>query len=159
MAQAKTKALISKNVQLSLPVFNTQGKQVEEIILNSQVFDGEINIALIHQAVVTYLANQRKGLALTKTRGNVRGGGRKPWKQKGTGRARVGSSRSPIWRGGGVTFGPSLRSYNKNFPKKMKAQALKSALNAKLRDQQILIIDDLFVNLPKTKLFFEIINN
>ncbi len=159
MVQERKKGPISQIMQLDFPVFNIQGKEVERITLNHQVFDGKVNLVLIQQAVVTQLANQRKGIALTKTRGNVRGGGRKPWRQKGTGRARVGSSRSPIWRGGGVTFGPQLRSYNKDFPKKMKIQALKSALNAKLKDQQILIIDDLSIDVPKTKFFFEIINN
>lgn len=136
-----------------LAVFDTKGKEIEKVKLDKDVFDGKVNAALIQQAVVAYLANQRKGLAATKTRGKVSGGGAKPWRQKGTGRARVGSNRSPIWRGGGTTFGPSPRSYYQNMPKKMRALALKSALNAKLRDKQILIINDLAVSSPKTKDF------
>ena len=143
-----TKKKVSKKTtsmpkSLSLPVLSVQGKEVEQIELEKRVFDGKISQALIHQAVVTYLANQRKGLASTKTRGEVRGGGIKPWRQKGTGRARVGSIRSPLWRGGGVTFGPKPHSYHKDLPQKMRTMALKSALNAKLRDKEISILSDL----------------
>lgn len=152
------KATVIAN-SLSLPVLNTQGKEVEQIELEKRVFDGKISEALIHQAVVAYLANQRKGLASTKTRGEVRGGGIKPWRQKGTGRARVGSIRSPLWRGGGVTFGPKPHSYYKDLPQKMKTMALKSALNAKLRDKEILIISDLKLASHKTKDFFKIAKN
>ena len=144
---------------LSLPVLSTQGKKVEQIELEKSVFDGKISEALIHQAVVTYLANQRKGLASTKTRGEVRGGGKKPWRQKGTGRARVGSIRSPIWRGGGVTFGPKPHSFHKDLPQKMKTMALKSALNAKLRDKEILILSDLEITSHKTKDFSKIVKS
>ncbi len=144
---------------LSLPVLNIQGKEVEQIELEKRIFDGKISEALIHQAVVTYLANQRKGLASTKTKGDVRGGGIKPWRQKGTGRARVGSIRSPLWRGGGVTFGPKPHSYYKDLPQKMKTMALKSALNAKLRDKEILIISDLKVTSHKTKDFSKIVKS
>ena len=144
---------------LRLPVLSAQGKEVEQIELEKRVFDGKISEALIHQAVVTYLANQRKGLASTKTRGEVRGGGIKPWRQKGTGRARVGSIRSPLWRGGGVTFGPKPHSYYKDLPQKMKTMALKSALNAKLRDKEILILSDLKVASHKTKDFSKIVKS
>jgi len=144
---------------LSLPVLSIQGKEVEQIELEKRIFDGKISEALIHQAVVTYLTNQRKGLASTKTRGDVRGGGIKPWRQKGTGRARVGSIRSPLWRGGGVTFGPKPHSYYKDLPQKMKTMALKSALNAKLRDKEILIISDLKVTSYKTKDFSKIVKS
>ncbi|MBU1367095.1 MAG: 50S ribosomal protein L4 [Candidatus Omnitrophica bacterium] len=140
-------------------VLNMQGKEVDKIELNPVIFDGKINQALLHQAVVAYLSNQRKGLACTKTRGEVRGGGKKPWRQKGTGRARVGSIRSPLWRGGGVTFGPKSHSYHKDLPKKMKVLALKSALNAKLKDKEMVILDSLNVNFPKTKEFFKIVKN
>lgn len=136
-----------------------QGKEVDKIELNPVIFDGKINQALLHQAVVAYLSNQRKGLACTKTKGEVRGGGKKPWRQKGTGRARVGSIRSPLWRGGGVTFGPKPHSYHKDLPKKMKVLALKSALNAKLKDREMVILDSLNVNFPKTKEFFKIVKN
>ncbi len=142
-----------------LKVISQQGEVIEEIELDSKIFDGKVNYALIHQAVVTYLANQRKGLASTKTRGEVRGGGAKPWRQKGTGRARVGSIRSPLWRGGGVIFGPKPRDYSKKLPQRMKNLALKSALNAKLNDDQIMIVDQIKVEEPKTKEFVKILNN
>ena len=141
-----------------LSVLNNKGKEVEKIELDPVVFDGKINNVLIHQAVVTYLAHQRKGLASTKKRGEVSGGGRKPWRQKGTGRARVGSNRSPLWKGGGVTFGPKPRSYDKDLPKKMKVMALKSALNAKLRDKEIVVLDGLELTSNKTKEFAAIID-
>ena len=140
-----------------LDVYNQQGEKIDKIELDEKVFDGKISEALMHQAVVTFLANQRKGLASSKKRGEVSGGGRKPWRQKGTGRARVGSTRSPIWHGGGVTFGPKPRDYNKKINQKMKIAALKSALNAKLRDQEIVIIDKLLLNSHKTKSFLEIL--
>lgn len=142
-----------------LDVLNINGEVVEKVELDSKVFDGKINSTLLHQAVVTYLANQRKGLASTKTRGEVKGGGRKPWRQKGTGRARVGSIRSPLWRGGGVVFGPKPRDYSKKLPQRMRVLALKSALNAKLRDNQMLVLDNINVNTPKTKNLFSILKN
>ena len=122
---AKKEALKNKekkSKKITLKVIDTSGKAVSDYILDPFVFDGVINRDLIHQAVVSYQANQRRGLANTKTRGEVRGGGKKPWRQKGTGRARVGSIRSPLWRGGGVTFGPRPRSYRKDLPKKMKTR-------------------------------------
>jgi len=160
MAQKKVVKKSTKKEVISseLSVLDTKGKEIEKVKLDKGVFDGKVNTALIQQAVVAYLANQRKGLAATKTRGQVRGGGAKPWRQKGTGRARVGSNRSPIWRGGGITFGPRPRSYYQDMPKKMRALALKSALNAKLRDKQILIINDLVVSSPKTKDFIKTVS-
>jgi len=154
-AVSKQQAPVTKGVD----VLNIQGKRVDEFSLDAFVFDGKVNNDLIHQAVVTYLANQRKGLASTKTRGEVSGGGRKPWRQKGTGRARVGSTRSPLWRHGGITFGPKPHSFYKDLPKKMKTLALKSALNAKVNDNQLLILDKLEVNSHKTKDFFKILQN
>lgn len=136
-----------------LDVLNKQGKKVNTVELDDKVFDGKVSQSLIHQAVVTFLANQRKGLACTKTRGKVRGGGKKPWRQKGTGRSRHGSSRSPLWRGGGTTFGPLPRDYSKDFPKRMKVLALKSALNAKLKDDQIMVIDAVSLKDHKTQGF------
>lgn len=150
---------VVKPSSLSLPVLSIQGKEVEQIELEKRVFDGKIREALIHQAVVTYLANQRKGLASSKTRGEIRGGGIKPWRQKGTGRARVGSIRSPLWRGGGVTFGPKPHSYYKDLPQKMRTMALKSALNAKFRDQEILVVSDFKITSHKTKDFSQIVKN
>lgn len=140
-------------------VLDLKGKKKESLDLDSKVFDGKVNKALMHQAVVTYLANQRKGLAKTKTKGEVSGGGRKPWRQKGTGRARVGSSRSPLWKGGGVTFGPRPHSFRKDLPKKMKVLALKSALNAKVKDKELLVLDTLEVSTHKTKDFAKIVKS
>lgn len=140
-----------------LAVINIKGKEVDKIKLDALVFDGKINIDLMHQAVKVYLANQRKGLASTKTRGEVRGGGRKPWRQKGTGRARVGSIRSPLWRGGGITFGPKPHSFNKDISKKMKTLALKSVLNAKVKDDEIMILNELVAATSKTKDFFNML--
>jgi len=138
-------------------VLNIKGEEVDNIKLDPMVFDGKVNHDLIHHAVVVYLANQRKGLANTKTRGDVRGGGKKPWAQKGTGRARVGSNRSPIWRGGGVTFGPKPHSYHKNMPKKMKVAAFKSALNAKNNDSEITVVDTFNLDTHKTKSLFNVL--
>ncbi len=125
--------------------------------LDESVFDGKVSNDLMHQAVVTYLSNQRHGLANTKTRGEVSGGGRKPWRQKGTGRARAGSTRSPLWRHGGITFGPKPHSFRKDFPRTMKVMALKSALNSKMNDKEIVVLDDLKITSNKTRNFLEII--
>lgn len=138
---------------ITLPVYNMQGEEVEKINLNPDVFDGKVNEAVVYQAVVMYQANKRKGTASTKTQGEVSGGGRKPWKQKGTGRARVGSIRSPLWRGGGVIFGPYPRDYSYSIPKKIQRLALKSSLNSKLKDNALLVIDEIKVDKPKTKEF------
>ncbi len=148
---------LAKN--LTLKVLEPSGKPKENISLDKSIFDGKVSAALLQQAVNTYLSNKRKGLALAKTKGEKRGGGRKPWRQKGTGRARVGSIRSPLWRGGGVTFGPRPKSYYKKFPDRMKALALKSALNAKLESNQIVIVDKLDPKISKTKEFSKIISN
>lgn len=154
-AEKKTKETKSG----TLVVVSMQGKPAGEFSLDPFVFDGKINKTLMSQAIVTYLANQRMGLANTKTRGEVSGGGKKPWRQKGTGRARVGSSRSPLWRKGGVTFGPKPHSFAKDFPKRMKAVALKSALNAKLKENEIILVDQLTVSTNKTKDFVKILKN
>ncbi|HHY92606.1 MAG TPA: 50S ribosomal protein L4, partial [Firmicutes bacterium] len=116
-----------------VPVYNLKGETVGEIELSDSVFAVPMNSGLIHQAVVRHLANQRLGTADTKTRAEVSGGGRKPWRQKGTGRARQGSTRSPLWRHGGVVFGPHPRSYAQDMPRKMRRLALKVALSEKLR--------------------------
>ena len=104
----------------TLPVINTEGKEIDTIKLDETFFNGKINASVVYQAVINYNANQRKGLAATKTRGEVSGGGKKPWKQKGTGRARVGSIRSPLWRHGGIVFGPHPRDYSYLLPEKMR---------------------------------------
>ena len=138
---------------ITLPVYDMQGKEVEKINLNPDVFDGKVNEATIYQAVVMYQANRRRGSASTKTRGEVRGGGRKPWRQKGTGRARAGTIRSPLWRGGGIIFGPHPRDYSYSIPKKIQRLALKSSLNSKLNDNDLLVIDEIKIDKPKTKEF------
>jgi large subunit ribosomal protein L4 len=136
---------------LTLPVYNQEGKEAGSIKLNASVFDGKVNSDAIHQAVNEYRANQRCGLAATKTRGEVSGGGKKPWKQKGTGRARVGSSRSPLWRHGGVIFGPHPRDFSYSIPKKIKLLALKSSLNAKVKENNLIVLEDLKLSSSKTK--------
>ncbi len=136
---------------ITLPVYNTEGKEVDSIKLDAKVFDGIINAAAIYQTINAYRTNQRKGLASTKTRGEVSGGGRKPWRQKGTGRARVGSIRSPLWRHGGVIFGPHPRDFYYKLPKKIKNLALKSALCAKVKENNLIVLDDFKIEKPKTK--------
>ena len=135
----------------TLPVYDSQGKEIDTIKLDPTVFDGSQNIDCLHQAIQGYRANQRKGLAATKTRGEVSGGGKKPWKQKGTGRARVGSTRSPLWRHGGVVFGPHPRDFSYEIPRKIKTLALKTSLNAKLNENNLIVLDEFKVDAPKTK--------
>ncbi len=137
--------------EITLPIYNTEGKEIDSLKLDKTVFDGTINTACLYQAVNAYRANQRKGLASTKTRGEVSGGGRKPWRQKGTGRARVGSIRSPLWRHGGVIFGPHPRHFYYNLPKKLKVLALKSSLNAKVKENSLIVLDGINLEIPKTK--------
>lgn len=133
-------------------VYNMEGKQVGELELNDAIFGVEVNEDLMHKVVVSQLANRRQGTAAVKTRGLVRGGGRKPWRQKGTGRARQGSIRSPQWVGGGVVFGPTPRDYSYRLPKKARRAALKSALSAKVAAGNIVVLDELSVKEPKTKI-------
>lgn len=132
-------------------VYNLEGEAVGEIELSDTVFGAKVNEALLHDAVVTYLHNQRQGTASTKTRAEVRGGGRKPWRQKGTGRARHGSIRSPIWVGGGVTFGPKPREFRRTMPRKARRAALRSALSSKVNDGSLIVLDELTLAEPKTK--------
>ena len=132
-------------------VFNREGKQVGELELNDAIFGVEVNQDLMHKVVVSQLANARQGTVATRSRGMVRGGGRKPWRQKGTGRARQGSIRSPQWVGGGVVFGPQPREYSYRLPKKARRAALKSALSAKAAAGNIVVLDQLKVDEPKTK--------
>ncbi|HTY45156.1 MAG TPA: 50S ribosomal protein L4 [Patescibacteria group bacterium] len=136
---------------ITVPVYNTEGKEVDKIKLDASVFDGTVNTAVIYQAVKGYLANQRRGLASTKTMGEVSGGGRKPWKQKGTGRARVGSIRSPLWYHGGVVFGPHPRDFSYTVPAKIKDAALRSALCAKVKDDNFVVLDNFLLANSKTK--------
>ena len=139
--------------------YNMSGAKVGEIQLNDAVFGVEVNAAVMHQAVVRQLSNERLGTHATKTRGEVRGGGKKPWRQKGTGRARAGSSRSPIWVGGGITFGPQPRSYYKAIPRKARRLAVKSALSDKVNNSELFVIDELKLAAPKTKEVLSILNN
>lgn len=132
-------------------LYNTAGAAAGEIELNDSVFGVEYNEAVIHQAVVRQMVNERLGTHATKTRGLVRGGGRKPWKQKGTGRARVGSIRSPLWVGGGTVFGPTPRSHAKDMTRKARQLAVKSALSEKLRANELIVVDAINFDAPKTK--------
>ncbi|MBI4437010.1 MAG: 50S ribosomal protein L4 [Candidatus Omnitrophica bacterium] len=142
----------------TLPVLNQKGQKLSELTLDEKVFDGEINKPLLHQVVRMYQANLRQGTHATKTRGEVSGGGKKPWRQKGTGRARVGSIRSPLWRHGGTIFGPHPREYRYTLPKQMKQLALRSGLNAKVKDGEVVVVDKLQVATPKTKEFASALN-
>lgn len=141
-------------------IHNQKGEQVGEIELSDKIFGVKVNEALIHQAVVAQTANARQVLAHTKDRSEVRGGGKKPWKQKGTGRARVGSSRSPIWIGGGVTFGPTKdRNFSKKINKKMKQKAIFMALSDKVASGNLIALDKLEMPEFKTKMFNGILDN
>ncbi|CCU77650.1 LSU ribosomal protein L4p (L1e) [Halanaerobium saccharolyticum subsp. saccharolyticum DSM 6643] len=131
--------------------FNQSGKELEKVELNDSVFNDKINKHVVHQVVNAQLAARRGGNASTKTRGKVRGGGRKPWRQKGTGRARHGSIRSPLWVGGGITFGPSPRSYDKKLTKKMRRLALRSVLTDKVDRDELILVDKIDLDQPKTK--------
>lgn len=134
-------------------LYNQQGKRIGKIELPKEVFDTKINPDLLHQVVLYYQALSRQPLANTKDRSEVRGGGRKPWRQKGTGRARHGSIRSPLWKGGGVTFGPiSEKKYQKKMPREMRKKALKMVLSQKLKDGEIIFVDKIDLPGPKTKL-------
>ncbi len=150
---------MQRNNMFTLPVYNTEGKEIDTIKLNAAVFDGSQNTDCLHQAIENYRANQRKGLASTKTRGEVSGGGKKPWKQKGTGRARVGSTRSPLWRHGGVVFGPHPRDFSYDLPQKIKAGALRTSLNLKLKENNVLVLDEFNIQQPKTKLAVGVLSN
>lgn len=134
-----------------LPVKDMNGKQVGQVELSDAVFAAPINNTVLHQALVRQLANARLGTHDTKGRSEVSGGGRKPWRQKGTGRARQGSTRAPNWVGGGTVFGPTPRKYTKAMPKKMQRSALRSALSAKAANDQIVIVDKVAMDAPKTK--------
>jgi large subunit ribosomal protein L4 len=141
-------------IETALPVYDfLQAKELKKIDLPEKVFDGKVSSAVIHQVVVAYQAARRSGAASTKTRGEVSGGGKKPWRQKGTGRARVGSSRNPLWKGGGTVFGPHPRDYSYAIPRKIKRLAVKYALNGKLRDSELFLIDEVKLSQPKTKVF------
>ncbi len=139
--------------EFSIPMYNSKGREVEKLALDKNIFTGEVNKKILYQAVIMYNANQRQGNASTKTRGDVSGGGKKPWRQKGTGRARAGSSRSPLWRHGGVIFGPHPRDFHYDLPRKIKRLAFLSSINSKLNDGSILGIESITLDEAKTKKF------
>ena len=140
-------------------VYNMQGKKVSDVELSEAVFGIEPNENVVHSALVNYLANQRQGTQSTKTRAEVRGGGRKPWRQKGTGRARQGSIRAPQWIKGGIALGPKPRSYTYRVNKKEKQLAIKSLLSAKVLDNELTVVDKLEVKEPKTKTMVNTLSN
>lgn len=143
---------------MQVAVFDLQGQQVGQIELADSVFGIEPHVPVMHQALVRQLANARAGTHDTKTRGEVRGGGRKPWRQKGTGRARQGSIRAPHWKGGGVVWGPHPRKYTKAMPKKMRRLAIRSVLSAKQRENQIVVVAGLGEIEPRTKVMKEVLS-
>ena len=143
----------------NVSVYNMEGKEVGTIELNDAVFGVEINEHLVHMAVVQQLANNRQGTQKAKTRSEVSGGGRKPWRQKGTGHARQGSTRAPQWTGGGVVFAPVPRDYSFKLNKKEKRAALKSALTSKVQDSKLIVVDELKFDEIKTKNFANVMSN
>ena len=140
----------------AVDVINQNGEKIDSVELDDAIFNTEIKEHLVHQVVRWQLAKRRSGTAATKTRSQVRGGGKKPWRQKGTGRARAGTSRSPIWKGGGTIFGPHPRSYTFSLPKKMRRAALRSVLSSKLKEDKLTVVDKIELDQPKTKLFAEV---
>ena len=142
---------------IEAPHFSAAGAKKKAVSLPAALFDGTVNEDLLHRAVITYLANQRQGTHDTLTRSEVSGGNQKPWKQKGTGRARQGSTRAPHWRHGGIAFGPTPRSYRLGIPKKMRQLAKKSAFNARAREGAVVVVDAFEYEKPKTKPFAELL--
>ena len=143
----------------NVAVYNIEGKEVGTMELNDAVFGVEVNEHLVHMAVVNQLANKRQGTQKAKTRSEVSGGGRKPWRQKGTGHARQGSTRSPQWTGGGVVFAPTPRDYSFKMNKKEKRAALKSVLTDRVNENKFIVVDDIKFEAPKTKDFVKMMNN
>ena len=141
-----------------LGLFNTEAKQVGEIQLNDNIFAAEVNADAMHQVVVALLANKRQGTQSAKTRAEVRGGGIKPWRQKGTGRARQGSIRAPQWIKGGVVFAPKPRDYRMSIPKSMRRVAMLSALTSKVQNDEMVVLDSLTLEAPKTKEIVKMLN-
>ncbi len=142
---------------MKVDVFNMEGKKVKQVELPAKVFEAPINVDLMHQAYIRQLANARLGTHKTKTRGEVAGGGRKPWRQKGTGRARQGSTRAVQWKGGGRVHTPRPRSYEQAMPKKMRRAALRSALSVKAAEAGIVIVDEIVLSEPKTRLMADVL--
>jgi len=144
---------------IEVPVLDINGEEKEKLQVDEAAFGGKVRLKLLREAVIMYEANQRIGTASTKTRGEVSGSGRKPYRQKGTGYARAGSRRSPIWRGGGITFGPKPRDYSYRLPRKALKLALKSAILGKLLDNEVTLVDELKLEQPKTKLMAKILES
>ncbi len=145
---------------MKIAVYNQEGKEAGQIALPKEIFDLKINPDLIYQVAVSQAANRRQVSAKAKNRGEVSGGGRKPWKQKGTGRARQGSIRSPLWKGGGVTFGPTTeRNFKKQINRKMRRKAVLMLLSSKAKENQLLVLNELKIEAPKTKLMAAVIDN
>lgn len=157
MAIKKEKKTAVKKIG-AVPMYNSKGKEVGKFELDKELFTGEVNKGVLYQFILMYNANQRGGNASTKTRSDVSGGGKKPWRQKGTGRARAGSNRSPLWRGGGKVFGPHPRDFHYDIPKKIKKVALLSSLNAKVLDEKLIGIESVELAEAKTKQFQAILN-
>jgi large subunit ribosomal protein L4 len=141
----------------TVAVCNSKNEQIGEIELNDEIFNVQVQSHLLHEVATMQLAKRRAGSASTKGRSEVRGGGRKPWRQKGTGRARAGTRSSPLWRGGGVTFGPKPRDYTPKVNKKIRKQALKMALSSKCKENQVVVLDGLGLDEIKTKAFVEVL--
>src|SRR3954471_22560040 len=141
---------MADNSTLRASAYTAQGTSRDAVALPETLFDGTVNVPVMHQAVKAYLANQRQGTASTKIRKYVVGGNQKPWRQKGTGRARQGSTRAPHWVGGGTVFGPTPRDYDQKVPRKVRALARKSALNARAREEALLVVEALTFDAPKT---------
>ncbi len=150
---------IAGGTPLETPVYNMAGVQVGSIELDTYIFGIEPHTAVMHQALRRQLANARRGTHKTKTRREVRGGGRKAWRQKGTGRSRQGSRRAPHWRGGGTVFGPQPRSYRQAMPRKMRRLAVRSALSLKRADEQLVLLDDLHLEEMRTKAILDMLQN
>ena len=144
---------------MKVDVVNLEGKKLRQVELPAEVFEAPINVDLMHQAYVRQMANARLGTHKTKSRGEVSGGGRKPWRQKGTGRARQGTTRAPQWVGGGRVHTPRPRSYEKKMPRKMRQAALRSALSVKASEESIIVVESLVLAEPKTRLMVEVLNN
>jgi large subunit ribosomal protein L4 len=143
----------------NVTIYKTDGTEAGQMMLNDDLFGCEVNEAVIHEVVVAQLANRRQGTQSTKTRGEVRGGGIKPWRQKGTGRGREGSIRAPQWKGGGVVFAPKPRSYNKKVNKRVKYLAMASALSAKVAADEFVLLENVELNEPKTKEVVKMMGN
>src|SRR3989338_680397 len=162
MATKKEKKPIEKKAPLknvnTVPMYDSKGKEVAKFELDKGLFTGEVNKGVLYQFLRMYNANQRQGNASTKTRSDVSGGGKKPWRQKGTGRARTGSTRSPLWRGGGKVFGPHPRDFHYDIPKKIKRSALLSSLNSKVLDEKLIGIESIDMAEAKTKQFQAILD-